>query len=603
MLERGFDLDPIQIRVINKRNNRLTEGTEGSFNFECKDCKKEELKALNKVSQKVLNLRTCNIVSHKRNLGKLSDYWAQELIGSDLMREELEKTAPPEIENFIAVFDSNETDHDIAVKNLISDEGPHAVLPELGERKTSFLNTDPEDMSHKNYIKGKGYKPALSLYDTGYPGDYLFGFNKNTPRYINNSMHWLNSEDIYDVFKRLSSSKTFHPIVVSISGNYFPERFDSIKNKASKNFDVILVGSFSPNGFVSEFSQSSREVSILAPSDYHITSAGEQWDKEQFGGTSGAAPLVTGSLAGFEWLSGYHPTAKEAKVLLEKTALPTLYSFEKPRVNGAGLLNSYKLAKVAKRLKEKCKDNLFCFKEEILKDENYHFAKDKNLKRDLRRVFPSCSEGDSAESSSGCEEKKELFKRLRKEIFLNPTIEYYKNLSCLYKEADFGGNMRALIALSAALRKESEVRYIIKNILARKSISFKRDLVRLALGMGGFEEDFNNEELKEGVQMVSGIVEEGLPSLITSSFENGNLELKKEALKSTQWIGEEALPLLEQAVNTGNREFLYPALNSAHSIGMKAFNHITEIVKNRYPVKVICSDNFGSCTFIFEEAL
>ena len=457
-------------REINESDKKnLTKETEGSFNFECENCKKEELKALKKVSQKVLNLRTCNIVSHNRGLmmyfkkgGMLSDYWAQELIGSDLMREELEKTSPPEIENFIAVFDGKKGDHNIGVKNLISDEGTHAVLPELGERN-SFLDTKPEGMSIRDYREGKGYKPALSLYETGYPGDYLFALKKSPPSYINNSQSWLNSADIYDVFKRLSSSQTSHPIVVVPSGNDFPKRLDNMQNKASKNFDVIVVGSFAPDGFVSEFSQSGKEVSVLAPSDSWITSAGGQWDKKQFGGTSGAAPLVTGSLAGFEWLSGYHPTAKEAKILLEKTALPTLHSFEKPRINGAGLLNSYKLGEVAKRLKEKCKDNLFCFKEEIVKDENYRFAKDKNLKRDLRRVFPSCSGGDSAESSSGCEEKKELFKRLRKEILLNPTEEYYKNLSCLYKEADFVKNAEGLDNMALALGgTELEVREILK---------------------------------------------------------------------------------------------------------------------------------------------
>ena len=97
------------------------------------------------------NLRTCNIISSQAGLFKdrlfnkkaqLSDYWAQELIGTDLLREELEK-APPIRKNLVEVFDRpvkvesdlfrDQPRHDIGVRNLISDEGPNAVLPELGD--------------------------------------------------------------------------------------------------------------------------------------------------------------------------------------------------------------------------------------------------------------------------------------------------------------------------------------------------------------------------------------------------------------------------------------------------------------------------------------
>ena len=556
-----------KVNETNKREiqNKLTapKKTEANFIFECKDCKKEDVKALSSVSQKTLNLRTCNIISHKRDLanGFLSDYWAQELIGSDLMREELKKTAPPEREDWIAIFDSKRENHNIAVKNLISGEGPHAVLPELEKRKVPFLET----------LNPKQLQSTVSLYETSYPGDYLFGFKKRPPHYINNSLLWLNSEDIYDGFKKLSSSVS-QSIIVTASGNDFPkELVEDIKNKASKDFDMIVVGSFSPLGFVSEFSQSSREVFILAPSDDWITSAGKKWDKEQFGGTSGATPLVTGSLAGFEWLSGYHPTAKEAKVLLEKTALPTPHSFEKPRINGAGLLNAYKLGKVAQKLKEKCRSKLIqkkrnCFKKEILKEENYRFAKDKSLGKDLRRVFPSCSGGEPSEPSvSSCKEKKELFNRLRKELLLNPTREYYKNLSCLYKTADFLGNTMALNSLSLALGTESELRADIKAMLNKRK-SIPKNILRLAVAMGGFEESFNNNELTEGVKIANGIGEKALP-LLMRGFETGNPKLQKLALHSAGNTGEKALPLLTRGFETGNPDLQETALFSAIKMG------------------------------------
>ena len=55
-----------------------------------------------------LNIRTCDIVSSSEELkgGVLSDYWAQELIGVDLLREELETVPTPEKDDFIFVLDS-----------------------------------------------------------------------------------------------------------------------------------------------------------------------------------------------------------------------------------------------------------------------------------------------------------------------------------------------------------------------------------------------------------------------------------------------------------------------------------------------------------------
>ena len=139
----------------------------------------------------------------------------------------------------------------------------------------------------------------------------------------------------------------------------------------------------------------------MAPSDYYITSADEGGNYKQFSGTSGATPLVTGSLAGFEWLSGYHPTAEEAKILLEKTAILTQHSHDKPRRNGVGMLNAYKLGMVGKRLKEKCGDDIYCFKNMIRKDSTYKFPEDKDLSQAVEQAFPECNQtcGDNVESS------------------------------------------------------------------------------------------------------------------------------------------------------------------------------------------------------------
>ncbi len=94
----------------------------------------------------IADLRSCGIVSTKLNLiaGKLNsplpDYWAQEMIGADLLKEELKKTPRPN-KRLVSVFDGPNRNHYIGVKNLISDKGKHAVLPEMGSG-INYVRTD-----------------------------------------------------------------------------------------------------------------------------------------------------------------------------------------------------------------------------------------------------------------------------------------------------------------------------------------------------------------------------------------------------------------------------------------------------------------------------
>ena len=80
------------------------------------------------------NIRTCNTVSSEFDLlnEQLSDYWAQEMVGSDLLKEKLKQITPIE-KNLAEIFDMP-PGHDVSVRNLISDEGKHSVLPEMGDR-------------------------------------------------------------------------------------------------------------------------------------------------------------------------------------------------------------------------------------------------------------------------------------------------------------------------------------------------------------------------------------------------------------------------------------------------------------------------------------
>jgi len=565
--------------------NSLDQETEAHFNSNCETCKSQDAELI-AVAKQNLNIRTCGVVSDKHSLmkGELSDHWAQELIGSDLLKEELKKVPPPNKEDWIAVFDSEREEHAFGVKNVLSDDGKQAVLPELIKNQQTVIH----NVNSVAKFNEPGYGQPLSLYEMSYTGDYLSFDKKRSPYYINNSMSWEESQDIYDAFQQFSVAKTTKPIVVISAGNNFPSMVDDVKTQASKYLDVIIVGSLSPYGLVSDFSESGEEVAILAPSDYWLTSAGENGEYRKFGGTSGAASLVTGSLAGFEWLSGYHPTPKEAKMLLQKTALPTLHSHEQPPINGVGMLNAYKLGMVAKKLKQKCQKAMViqdCFKKEILKEENYHFPKDEGLESKLKQTFPACVSPSNngglntptLSTTSSCEEKKKAFTRLRKAILLNPDTTLLDHLACIYESAGFIENASGLGGLMLALLPKEKRDYIIKATIKRDGKYISEDNFRVIVGIGGFEEDLVLSPSL--IRKARGIGDRGL-AILKRSMESGDIELQQASLESAKWIGEKALPLLEIAFESNNIELQKKALFEAYWVRDKALPLLERGLRN-----------------------
>ena len=125
---------------------------------------------------------------------------------------------------------------------------------------------------------------------------------------------------------------------------------------------------------------------------------------------------MTGSLAGFEWLAGYHPTAEEAKILLEQTAILTPHSNENPRMNGVGMVNAYKLGMVGEEFKRLCGTDISCFKKMIRSPAAYKFPEDLGLEEAVEQAFPECSQ-TCGKNVTTCADKGVVFKRLRKAAF------------------------------------------------------------------------------------------------------------------------------------------------------------------------------------------
>ena len=271
----------------------------------------------------------------------------------------------------------------------------------------------------------------------------------------------------YKNFKSLSP----YSVIIAGAGNSHPKRLYLQQHRSSKDFDMIFVGSLASNGEKSSFSTEGEEVHITAPSDYFLTSLDKKGNYKKFGGTSGATALVTGSLATFERLSGYHPTAKEAKALLKNTAISVPSAVPKES-NGYGMVNAYKLAMIGKRLKEQCGNDKSCFKQKINDPKNYYFSPSKILSQ-VRGAFPECDNqcvgipsqsgcrGASCTSrrTKQCNTKSKVFNELRKAAFLSPHDgDLWRNIACIYQSAGFTEDAQMALSVYKSTNAGSDAR-------------------------------------------------------------------------------------------------------------------------------------------------
>jgi ankyrin repeat protein len=285
----------------------------------------------------------------------LSPFWAQEYVGADLAYEFTQKQSPNSVK--VGVIDigverqflneehlSKEIEidpnpvhgrlhHGAAVTNLIVSNPQLSPSPSTQIVAILLGNNDGDPYFNSDILK-KACKKIQRL----------------QPSLTNISMGMDSSAQSNDLLQALS----LKTLIVQSAGNDYPKPVEANLQKLEELNKVIVVGSIAPNGFMSKFSQEGRGVTISAPSDSYIQSISKD-AVSNFGGTSGAAPLVTGALANVQALlpSNFRLNPEEAKKLLQNTAVHTLNALEIPQMNGAGMLNAYKLVRVAERLRDK----------------------------------------------------------------------------------------------------------------------------------------------------------------------------------------------------------------------------------------------------------
>lgn len=382
----------------------------------------------------------------------LSPFWAQEYIGSDLVKRELSlqparkvKTGITDINFYYPTMnlkkirykdpsggENPSSCHGSTVSHLFNGEGPASSSCQSELIFAANVNSG-------NF--GKDFEDIMALFKGGVE--------------LVNASHSVDDE-LLKCFKKMHTNGA---TIITAAGNSPCIDNFLIGVKQRKFKGGVLVGSQSEFGLPDFQSIELKEVTISGPAGSSILTKYPEGLK-RCQGSSSSAPLVTGSIANA--LSLLAPlSSSQIKFMLRETALKTIGSFQKPQKNGAGMVNAYKLFRVAMRIRKKCNEEKLkgaaiekiknCQKKEILNKENYLFGSDlKEKKKLFDRIaaeFPGCADGSLSkdeeiiELNQCTENRKLVFDSLRKFTFLvDNDAQSWDVLSCIHKGFGLKGN-------------------------------------------------------------------------------------------------------------------------------------------------------------------
>lgn len=222
-------------------------------------------------------------------------------------------------------------------------------------------------------------------------------------------------------------------VVVVAAGNHFLDpKSEEAKISETIQPHTIVVGGMDRRGVPSNYTNLSSVVDIAAPTSTSMNGKiaySRQTDGagvatktyNDFGGTSAAAPLVTAALSDAMGILG-PLTLSESKSLLKRTAIPTLANELLPNSNGAGMLNSYKMFRVALRMKQAGFPNN---RQSTFNNQNFY---------DFSKEAGALLEAGKKQIKAGdCKNFRKGFESLRKSFLLNPTDEVRDLLAEIYK--------------------------------------------------------------------------------------------------------------------------------------------------------------------------
>jgi len=343
--------------------------------------------------------------------------WAQEYIGVDLIKAELNKMDDKSLIK-AAVFDLGfEADY-ISLNRALE------VPPQMNGRRTMRAHHGTSVVNILNGPEGiTQMMDLMSLRAITYQSFYAYSFrhyeqNQSYPKVISNSLGW-SKESIRETVE-LAHSKDI--LWFLAAGNDYPNPVRELEI----NSKALMVGSFSPSGLTSLESQNHPDLLILAPANAELWTINGSGEPHLFGATSGATPMVAGTVINILSLV---PTLKreDIKSLLQLSSFKSAEN-KLGKQNYPGLLNGFKAFSVAKKVKEICsheEDKSQCHSRELKDISNYQFK---------TRLQVTCD--DILNSSCDGAKRKELINRVRTKAFLG-NKDAMKVLNCGYKGLGF----------------------------------------------------------------------------------------------------------------------------------------------------------------------
>lgn len=274
------------------------------------------------------------------NSERIPKYWAQLQVGLDIAREE-----------FPNISSANIGLVDIGVDESVIDNLP--ANRRAGEiTKTALTNSHGNGPLRALFSPNYGAAISSKLVSlNGLPFHEFTKFEYITDRDSTQYVDILSISaplDDYVGAKEKAKSLAQNKIIVISSGNDHPA-------KSTNDFfdDKVLVGATDINGKIARYSQEAKGLNIFAPAgNLSNVESLDGTESYRFTGTSFSTPLVSGSIANIVGLLGRTKekvlTVNEIKEVLSKTSIKTVASNCVPSI---GVLNSYKMLKVAERLK------------------------------------------------------------------------------------------------------------------------------------------------------------------------------------------------------------------------------------------------------------
>ncbi|CBW27405.1 putative peptidase [Halobacteriovorax marinus SJ] len=460
---------------------------------------------------------------------KLSVFWSNEYTGADLVKKEL-RTINWKKRVKVSVYDSGFEKDFI---NLNEDTLVEASYMRRNRRLTAHHGTSVTNIINGNESYGVSeLVDYLGLRNVKFASTYNQEFRRyeeldTYPKIISNSYGWSNTKSIQELsFK----AKERDILWFLAAGNDHPNKISNIEQDSG----AILIGSYAPSGLQSSFSQVSNKVVTLAGGDDYQASIDGKGVHTNFGGTSGATPLVAASIANIAALIP-NITYEQVVELIRATNLTSFEQNNRLQFK-PGLFNAYKAFHVAKKIAKKChyhidSNDTLCVTSELKNRENFNFAH-------LIDEAPLATTILSKDLS--CENRKQDLEILRGHALLIDSPILWERLESVYtnlsytKNAEFYGNLKTRFELTRIQIRQMEIAAI--NALKEEKFfesyfryqgfyteKYQLELVELLIGENNYSKYWIAHYLSE---MKKSLTEDVI-SKLKSSLEDRSSEVKE----------------------------------------------------------------------------